>query len=739
MSPRDPRFPLALLLLLAPLAACNDDDDDDGGPAPQEQDQFSAIMDRTQETPAPVTGTRVRVTVTNRAPELGTSQSPVWVAFHDGAFDVFDLGAAASAPVERVAEDGDFTQLEDDFTTSASGDVQDLLTGELGAEPDVIAPGETVSRVFELDPDAPNNAFFSYASHVLPSNDAFVGNDDPQAHPVFDGLGNLVATNFTVVGADALDAGTEQNDEQPASTDFFGQTVDDTGTAQGGTIAAHVGYLPGGSGGVLDDPDFTDADFTAVGYEFLDFRFEELGPVTTAALGVATVELVGNDVTFDIEATGLSGPAIDAHFHEGAPGVAGPIVLDIGSTIETDAEGNFRAQGTLPAPAGFADALRAGNIYVNVHTTLNPTGELRGQFEAQEAFRSQLTSAQETPTPVVGSDVRVTVTNRAPDLGTFQTAVWVGFHDGGFELLDVGSAADTFFLTSDALERLAEDGNAEPLRTEFAEQGLGRIDGLLPGRLGPNPEGGQIAPGETVSAVFRLDPAQLEDRFFSYATMVIPSNDAFSANDDPQAHPIFDVGSNFVATDFVVLGSEALDAGTEVNDEVPANTGFFGQTVPNTGTAEGGVVAVHPGFLAPGSGGILDDADFTAADFKAVGYELLQFRFEELTVKGSPTGMVVARLNEAQTELDFAVVAHGLSGPATDMHFHEGAPGVAGPPVIDVFDSIDLNRDGDVTAQDTVPVDAAFVDALLAGDIYLNIHTALNPTGEVRGQVLVEQ
>ena len=31
-----------------------------------------------------------------------------------------------------------------------------------------------------------------------------------------------------------------------------------------------------------------------------------------------------------------------------------------------------------------------------------------------------------------------------------------------------------------------------------------------------------------------------------------------------------------------------------------------------------------------------------------------------------------------------------------------------------------------------------FVDALLAGDIYLNIHTALNPSGEVRGQVLLE-
>jgi hypothetical protein len=174
---------------------------------------------------------------------------------------------------------------------------------------------------------------------------------------------------------------------------------------------------------------------------------------------------------------------------------------------------------------------------------------------------------------VVGSNVRVTVTNRAPELGTFQTSVWVGFHDGGFDIYDLGSAADTFFPTTDALERLAEDGNVEPIRTDFTEQAFGRIQGALPGVLGPDASGGQLAPGETVSRVFRLDPTQTEDRFFSYGTMIIPSNDAFSANGDPQAHPIFDVGGTFVATDFVVPGTDALDAGTEVNDEIRRTPG----------------------------------------------------------------------------------------------------------------------------------------------------------------------
>ncbi|MCP4248268.1 MAG: hypothetical protein GY778_14575, partial [bacterium] len=64
------------------------------------------------------------------------------------------------------------------------------------------------------------------------------------------------------------------------------------------------------------------------------------------------------------------------------------------------------------------------------------------------------------------------------------------------------------------------------------------------------------------------------------------------------------------------------DAGTEVNDEIPAHTAFFGQTEPDTGIDEFGVVHDHPGFLPPGSGGILDDPGFANADFTQSGYEI---------------------------------------------------------------------------------------------------------------------
>ena len=60
---------------------------------------------------------------------------------------------------------------------------------------------------------------------------------------------------------------------------------------------------------------------------------------------------------------------------------------------------------------------------------------------------------------------------------------------------------------------------------------------------------------------------------------------------------------------------------------------------------------------------------------------------------------------------------------------------VAGPIVLDVTNTIELNEGGMLTARGSRAVTSSFVAALRNGRIYLNIHTALNPGGEIRGQV----
>ena len=71
-----------------------------------------------------------------------------------------------------------------------------------------------------------------------------------------------------------------------------------------------------------------------------------------------------------------------------------------------------------------------------------------------------------------------------------------------------------------------------------------------------------------------------------------------------------------------VSGQSALDAGTEVNDEIPENTAFFGQSVLDTGVNENGAVSLHPGFNKyPKS--TLADPRFAKADFTVPGYQFM--------------------------------------------------------------------------------------------------------------------
>jgi len=228
------------------------------------------------------------------------------------------------------------------------------------------------------------------------------------------------------------------------------------------------------------------------------------------------------------------------------------------------------------------------------------------------------------PAAAHAQNIRVSVENLAPNQGTFLTPVWVGFHNGTFDLYNRGEAA------SPALERIAEDGSIAPLSAAFAASGAGTVDGAVFGNAIP-----PVMPGETASAMFSVAPGSSMSRYFSYASMIIPSNDAFIANGNPMAFEIFDASGNFIGADFTVMGSMVLDSGTEVNDEIPANTAFFGQSAPDTGVNENGVILTHPGFNPVGSGGILDDPRFANADFRSPGYQVARIRVTAVPEPGT--------------------------------------------------------------------------------------------------------
>lgn len=295
----------------------------------------------------------VTVVIENLAPENGTWLTPTWVGFHNGTFDPFDVGSAASTAVERMAEDGNSGPLSDAFSSSGAGTTQETIQSDTGIPQ--IGPGETATRTFVLTGSDPANRFFSYLTMVIPSNDAFVGNDDPQAHRVFDNNGNFLGGYITIVGGDVLDAGTEVNDEIPEHTAFFGQTVPDTGVDENGVIHPHPGYLPPGSGGILDDPMFANADFTAPGYQVARITLYRSDTIVDGGeiSGVWDVSgspyIIQGDVSIPAGATLTVEPGVIVYTEDGY-GISVP--------------GTLEAIGTEEAPilfTGSADAYPDGN------------------------------------------------------------------------------------------------------------------------------------------------------------------------------------------------------------------------------------------------------------------------------------------------------------------------------------------------------------------------------------------
>jgi len=72
----------------------------------------------------------------------------------------------------------------------------------------------------------------------------------------------------------------------------------------------------------------------------------------------------------------LTGKAFAAHIHSGARGKAGPVILPLCTPCKSG------ARGRVTVDASVLNALQSGRTYVNVHTTKNPAGEIRGQLGA---------------------------------------------------------------------------------------------------------------------------------------------------------------------------------------------------------------------------------------------------------------------------------------------------------------------------------------------------------------------
>ena len=95
------------------------------------------------------------------------------------------------------------------------------------------------------------------------------------------------------------------------------------------------------------------------------------------------------------------------------------------------------------------------------------------------------------------------------------------------------------------------------------------------------------------------------------------------------------------------------------------------------------------------------------------------------------TGKLDATYDTATKVLNYTLTFEGLTGPATAAHFHGPAPRGQNAGVLAPIG--DKNPSSPVTGTVTLSEDQA--KELHAGKVYVNVHTAANPGGEIRGQV----
>ena len=479
---------------------------------------------------------------------------------------------------------------------------------------------------------------------------------------------------------------------------------------------------------------------------------QETPAVSTTAQGVAGFTLNETRDTLFVQAaaSGLSGAITGAHVHEGAVGVSGPIITPLAQMVRGNRLSGYLT-GTDITPAKLAKYLR-GLYYINLHTAANPGGEIRGQIrlESETGIRASLNGAQETPA----------VTTNATGLGSFTLSqsfdklrfrvAFAGlsgpvtgahFHSGAVGVSGPVVVPLDAFVTGNVLE-----GEIVPTQAFLASLALGEIYINL--HTAANPGGeirGQLAfEGRNLPFDSRLDGNQMVP-----ATATTGKAVALG-----RLSPTLDSITVFVG--YADLSSAPTSVSLyEAAAGQPNGTALGTVAVPATAT--GNVVgfrfinlspAIVNTFLRGDINVVINTANNPNGEVRGQlrrlareGYTLSLNGAQERPTPNASAGygVGIVSIDRDQSNAHFMSVWGGLTGPPTGGHFHTGLSSQSGPVVFNLVPFFDNNTaaygfwKNDNTAQ---PFTLRRSLQFRRDSMYMNLHTAANPGGEIRGQVL---
>ena len=440
-----------------------------------------------------LTTTSVQVTIENLSDTGGLAETPFWLGFHNGGFETARTGQAASdfGGLEELAETGDTSVLSARFAATDASFFDATVTAPAGfAGAPVFEAGESVTAALDVI-NAETNRYLSFASMVIPSNDAFIANLNPTAYEIFDSSGNLLAPQTIVVYGDHIwDAGTEVNDPGlgAAFTTAGGISQDENGV---------IGFHPGLN------------DFVGIGLptgDNLDAAFIRQTPIARITISSASSPVGPVDAAGPIASGTVADVTTNAGSHIVEVVYSDPSGVDVSSIDTSDlqiqsSDGRFltvsgvSTDATVPFPKS---VLAVYTVAPEGIFSFEQNGIYRVQLNGNSVrdqngiFNATATLSQFSVTS--GFDLDITIENLSPDAGLGQTPFWLGFHDGDFDIGTRGEQAALF----PGLEEIAEGGDIDPLSARFQSEQPNATEAIV-----TSPAGFTGAPvfeaGETVT------------------------------------------------------------------------------------------------------------------------------------------------------------------------------------------------------------------------------------------------
>ncbi|MEP7196489.1 MAG: CHRD domain-containing protein [Saprospiraceae bacterium] len=456
----------------------------------------------------------------------------------------------------------------------------------------------------------------------------------------------------------------------------------------------------------------------------------QIPPLQSDAIGLVTFLLSedGKKISVHGSFSDLSGAITGCHIHLGDFQTNGPVIINLMNFVS----GN-RIKGELVTPPDFLANALYGDFYVNVHTALNPNGEIRGQlnFKSELLFPIVLQGINELPQNG-STGIGLGVLRFSNNLTRFNYQVFytgltgpptgAHIHKGdnqtnGPVLVPLvttniiqGDVTDEA-LVFETFINILDSGAYVNIHT--AEFPNGEIRGQI---LYPE----ALSSSSILNGSQETPPVNSTANAYGYSFLNYPTFDSL----------------------FYIVLSEGITATNAHIHRGPAGT---------AGPVVVGLTSIAPGIYS-GTAALTDQ--LRTAYLKDELYFnihstlnpngeirgqlennlMKSFAFDLCGDQENPKKNIPAyaaayvAVNKSNTELEYSVLVNDLTGEATAAHFHGAAFGQNGSVIL----PIDVPKPYATGVLDITGTIASKIDM---DGAYMNVHTVANSGGEIRGQV----